>query len=622
MIPVAVVGRSFKGVVAYNIEKDHARIVTSNMAASMDPNATARDYAREFLSVARQRPNLSRNVAHFSLSPHPDDNLSTDRLVEFGEEFAKRMGFTNNQMLGAVHNDTDIEHLHLVLNRVKYDGGVVSDNNNYQRAMKVCRQMEKEYGIRVVVAMDEPDDTPRYMREPTADNHHKIIKDSIQEAIAASSNFTEFKAHLEAEGIDVSVKINAKDQLSISYKVDDYAVKGSSVGGSEKLLKQKRLVINEADKQLIREQQEALADRSTRAEERSTDATESARNEALERRDEEAAERRDDGRDSDVSAVENSGEDRLDARVSDEQVRVEDSGRDFELEGDYKSIVESFEEAFGHVEESERAAARISEHASTHRSVERATERAGKIVQTVASNLINNVAISIGEDPVQISEGHEDEDALAYFKRTEILFKKARAAAEKGFKSLVSGEAIKPAASVAIHGAMFFIAKSLGIFNKPDINAIFRDINKADNQQTDQTKQSQASDKQANESSADIADIVQQIDEKREAKRKAEIQARREAPTREEQQHLEDIKRYSDHAPEDVRKVRQFIRRVDDHYAAKLDARAKREDYADAMDMILKRDELQEFQRSYEAVQRRNKPSTPSNSNNGPDLSM
>jgi len=116
--------------------------------------------AREFEAIARLRPNNSRPCLHAMLSlPHRDEDhqrgkyhetLSNDQWVEVGKRWLHEMGFTDNQFVMVRHNDTKHEHLHIVANRIRLDGDVVSDSHNYKRSEAVIRKLEQDYNLEAV----------------------------------------------------------------------------------------------------------------------------------------------------------------------------------------------------------------------------------------------------------------------------------------------------------------------------------------------------------------------------------------------------------------------------------------------------------------------------------------
>jgi hypothetical protein len=59
---------------------------------------------------------------HVTLSLALEDRLSKDKLMEMCEQCAREMGFEKNQYIAAKHKDTGHLHLHIVANRIGFDG--------------------------------------------------------------------------------------------------------------------------------------------------------------------------------------------------------------------------------------------------------------------------------------------------------------------------------------------------------------------------------------------------------------------------------------------------------------------------------------------------------------------
>jgi hypothetical protein len=84
-----------------------------------------------------------------------------------------------------------------------------------------------------------PDAAPRYQQVKSKETgiespHDKIIR-VIQEAGERSDNLPEFLKAVNQEGVEVKHSFRGKN-ISLSYSVDDYAVKGSSVHGQQSKL--------------------------------------------------------------------------------------------------------------------------------------------------------------------------------------------------------------------------------------------------------------------------------------------------------------------------------------------------------------------------------------------------
>lgn len=55
-------------------------------------------------------------------------------MAEIALEYMNKIGYGNTQFLIVRHHDTDHPHIHLVLNRIDYDGNRISDRNERIRS--------------------------------------------------------------------------------------------------------------------------------------------------------------------------------------------------------------------------------------------------------------------------------------------------------------------------------------------------------------------------------------------------------------------------------------------------------------------------------------------------------
>ncbi|GGI50790.1 hypothetical protein GCM10011425_20020 [Mucilaginibacter galii] len=124
-----------------------------------DPNLRAKLLSTNFTSmdlamiklevdlVRSLRPKLNRYVYHTSLNFHKDDVLDNKTLLAIAEDYLRLSGYTSNQYFIFRHHDADHPHLHLLVNRITFDGEVVSDSNNYKKSDAIAVQLEQQYNL-------------------------------------------------------------------------------------------------------------------------------------------------------------------------------------------------------------------------------------------------------------------------------------------------------------------------------------------------------------------------------------------------------------------------------------------------------------------------------------------
>ena len=145
-------GSSLYGVLAYNqlkVDERHADVLfTSRIIESQGDNPyTIGHLSRSFGDYLTANRKTEKPVLHISLNPDPKDCLSEERFVSLAEEYMRRMGFGDQPYIVYRHNDIGREHLHIVSVRVDETGRAISDSYEHGRSMKVCRELERQFGL-------------------------------------------------------------------------------------------------------------------------------------------------------------------------------------------------------------------------------------------------------------------------------------------------------------------------------------------------------------------------------------------------------------------------------------------------------------------------------------------
>ncbi|HXB43348.1 MAG TPA: relaxase/mobilization nuclease domain-containing protein [Puia sp.] len=217
MIGKVSIGRSFKGCVLYCMEdkkqklkesmrlrqteqlvmKGRAELVHYNMCYG-----DKHELIQQFNGVRGLNPKLSKPVLHITLSLSPEDHLQKGKLSEMAEECARQMGFQNNQYIAIYHKDTGHQHLHIVANRIGFDGKTVSDSHNYQKISRYCRGMELKLGLRQVLS------PRRYLsqKERLIERHDirkEELKERIKLSIRQSRSYLEFEHRMKQYNYEV-----------------------------------------------------------------------------------------------------------------------------------------------------------------------------------------------------------------------------------------------------------------------------------------------------------------------------------------------------------------------------------------------------------------------------------
>jgi hypothetical protein len=256
MIGKIKVGKSFRGCISYCLndkkEKFANRHVMKGRAELLMTNkcgGSERKLISQFNEVRALNLKLSKPVLHVTLSFAQNEHVSKDKLMEICENYAKKMGFENNQFIAATHNDTDHQHLHIVANRIGFDKRTVSDSNSYKKIAAFCRETEVKYGLKQVLSPGKY--LSKELRElPRFDSRKEIVRNDIREALLSAKNFDDFLTTMKAKNYAV---IKSRGVAFIDDK--KVKTKGSEVGYSLQTI-EKILFLNPEEKEKILKQKE------------------------------------------------------------------------------------------------------------------------------------------------------------------------------------------------------------------------------------------------------------------------------------------------------------------------------------------------------------------------------
>jgi len=210
MIGKIIIGKSFRGSISYCLDKKEAELLSSNLCYG-----NKKELISQFNEVLRLNQNLSKPVQHIIISLAKGEQLDNARLVAIAEDCAKDLGFEKNQYILIAHRDTVHQHIHIVANRVSFNGKTVKDNHNYRKMAVYCRKMEEKHGLQKVRNL------------PRTDQRKERLRQDIKVCLIASKNYSEFELRIKKLGYQVN-----KARGIAFTDAQKVRVKGSEVGYS------------------------------------------------------------------------------------------------------------------------------------------------------------------------------------------------------------------------------------------------------------------------------------------------------------------------------------------------------------------------------------------------------
>jgi hypothetical protein len=234
-----VKGKGFRGALNYNLEK-----VNKDVAKWLDTSFAQHDERMimdEVKMIRVLRPNLAKYFYHTSVNFPPHENLKDEQMVTIAKDYLEAMGFDQHQYAIFRHFDADHPHMHILVNRIGYDGTVVSDSKDYQRSEQILRKLEKQYGLTEVISSRQAKERAmtknelemmKRTDEPSVKMKLQVI---IKNLLTQKPPAEQFINQLEAQGINVLFNQASTGFVSgISYGYDGMQFKGAHLGNSYK----------------------------------------------------------------------------------------------------------------------------------------------------------------------------------------------------------------------------------------------------------------------------------------------------------------------------------------------------------------------------------------------------
>ncbi len=245
MIGKVMSGKSFSGCVRYVVQKPEATVLDSEGIRTDAVSSMVADFNLQ----RNLNPDLEKAVGHIALSwsVHDQAKLSPQVMVERAKEYLEQMQIRDTQYLIVLHRDREHPHVHIVYNRINYEGKTISDKFQHRRNAKVCRELTLQHGYYLAPGKGQVN----RQRLKGADKARYELHDAIRQALPKASTWQELENLLRGKGItiDYKYKRGTEQVQGVSFRLGELSFKGSSVDRS--------LSYGAIDKQLEQHRQQA-----------------------------------------------------------------------------------------------------------------------------------------------------------------------------------------------------------------------------------------------------------------------------------------------------------------------------------------------------------------------------
>jgi len=249
-------GNGFRGTLNYVLDEGKKRtgdknpeIVAGNMSAT-----SAKALTKEFGFSRRLRGDIKNPVWHCSIALPKGERLSTDKWDRVVNRFLEEMDIDTgkHQFVAVRHNDTDNDHVHIVMSRIGINSKVWHGKNDVFNAIEATQALEKEFGLTLTAGYFELDANGKKVRRATTKKKAKpaeiqmsartgeapkrlVLQHIIDEATSSKTDVFSFIEQLQCAGVIVRPNVAKTGRLNgFSFELDGIPFKGSDLGDDYK----------------------------------------------------------------------------------------------------------------------------------------------------------------------------------------------------------------------------------------------------------------------------------------------------------------------------------------------------------------------------------------------------
>lgn len=208
------------------VVKDHLFLAADGIDIS-----TVRTMMEDFSLYKANR--VKNSFVTTVISPSIEDKLDIKGLEKLLSNVQKELKLDNRQFYAVIHQNTDTPHIHLISNRIDFDGKVWNDHHVAWKCQDACVKICNELGL---TSARERNGKYQGKRKDEKSEYH-IARNNVLKELKGHFKDVKFKAfsidhiydYLKSKGIDVEIQKFKNGLFGASFEYQGYKFKASEV---------------------------------------------------------------------------------------------------------------------------------------------------------------------------------------------------------------------------------------------------------------------------------------------------------------------------------------------------------------------------------------------------------
>ena len=185
--------------------------------------------ALDFEMIHQLHPGRTHPVFHSVLDFHPDEKLDDAKMVEIAQKYLAAIRMVNTQYAIIKHLDTSHIHMHIIANRIDYNGNYIRTYPEILNSNDAVRKLVRDYDL--IPAGSKNLRQTNFDALDNSETRKYAIYRSIKECLPGCHGLAELEQKLLLLGIDTQYRMDKKtgQRVGVSFRYQNEAFKGSNI---------------------------------------------------------------------------------------------------------------------------------------------------------------------------------------------------------------------------------------------------------------------------------------------------------------------------------------------------------------------------------------------------------